>query len=221
MSLDPLHRWSSLANSDEANILINHECHARIADFGLAAILNQTGSTSLLSRAEGGTFQWMSPELFNPGKFGMEDDRPTKESDCYALGMVIYEVLSGQVPFPGLKGTAVVCKVIEGERPGRPRGRQAAWFSDDLWEMLELCWKPQPCDRPDLDAILKSLERITQPSRPPSPSFSPSPSPSPTPIPSPTTNEDEEADSDDQLDFTVINLGTLQTSPKPPSGLIA
>jgi len=215
MSLNPLHRWSSLANSDEANILINHECHARIADFGLAAILNQTGSTSLLSRVEGGTFQWMSPELFNPEKFSMKDDRPTKESDCYALGMVIYEVLSGQVPFPGLKDGVIIFKVIEGERPGRPRGRQAAWFSDDLWKMLQLCWEPRPCDRPDLGAIIKSLEGITQPSRPPSPS------PSPSPAPTPTTNEDAEADSDDQLDFTVINLGTLQTSPKPPSGLMA
>ena len=37
----------------------------------------------------------MSPELLDPERFGMpesEDSRPTKQSDCYALGMVIYEV---------------------------------------------------------------------------------------------------------------------------------
>jgi len=37
----------------------------------------------------------MSPELLNPEMFGMpesEDNRPTRQSDCYALGMVIYEV---------------------------------------------------------------------------------------------------------------------------------
>jgi len=37
----------------------------------------------------------MSPELLDPERFGMPesgDNRPTKQSDCYALGMVIYEV---------------------------------------------------------------------------------------------------------------------------------
>ena len=39
----------------------------------------------------GGTLYWMSPELLDPPRFG-SDGRLTRESDCYALGMVIYEV---------------------------------------------------------------------------------------------------------------------------------
>ena len=34
----------------------------------------------------------MSPELLDPGRFGITDYRPTKRSDCYALGMLVYEV---------------------------------------------------------------------------------------------------------------------------------
>ena len=34
----------------------------------------------------------MSPELLDPERFGSDGDRPTKKSDCYAFGMVIYEV---------------------------------------------------------------------------------------------------------------------------------
>ena len=37
----------------------------------------------------------MSPELLDPERFGIpesEGNRPTRQSDCYALGMVIYEV---------------------------------------------------------------------------------------------------------------------------------
>jgi len=41
--------------------------------------------------SSGGTFCWMAPELLDPPRFG-SDGRPTRESDCYALGMVIYEV---------------------------------------------------------------------------------------------------------------------------------
>ena len=39
----------------------------------------------------GGTLPWMSPELLGPVRPGTSI-RPTRESDCYALGMVVYEV---------------------------------------------------------------------------------------------------------------------------------
>ena len=50
---------------------------------------------SLMSFTPGGTYRWMSPELLNPELFEIpqsEDGRPTTKSDCYAFGMVIYEV---------------------------------------------------------------------------------------------------------------------------------
>ena len=63
-----------------------------MADFGLmstVAIGTVLFSESVIS--SGGTYRWMSPELLDPTHFGSEG-RPTCESDCYALGMVIYEV---------------------------------------------------------------------------------------------------------------------------------
>jgi len=39
----------------------------------------------------GGTTHWMSPELLDSTRFG-SNGHPTRESDCYALGMVVYEV---------------------------------------------------------------------------------------------------------------------------------
>ena len=71
----------------------------------------------------------MSPELLHPQLFGFEDSRPTKESDCYALGMVIVEVLTGQAPFARDNGVAVMRKVLDGERSERPK---EVWFTDDL-----------------------------------------------------------------------------------------
>ena len=64
----------------------------------------------------------MGPELLLPEKFDLKHSRPTKLSDCYAFGMVIYEVLSGEVPFRHYGRYVVVAKVLEGERPERPRG---------------------------------------------------------------------------------------------------
>jgi serine/threonine protein kinase len=90
------------------NILIDQDGHARLADFGLLTIvLDSTHHTSSTTPKSAGTTRWMSPELLDPDRFGRENGRPTKDSDCYALGMVILEVLSGKPPFPNYNGTSL------------------------------------------------------------------------------------------------------------------
>jgi len=141
------------------NILIDQGGCARLADFGLLTIVSDsTYHTSSSTPKSAGTTRWMSPELLDPDRFGHEDGRATKESDCYALGMVILEVLSGKPPFPKCNGMVVMRKVVEGERPGRPQRREV-WFTDDLWEILEQCWLPRPERRPAIGAVLQCLER--------------------------------------------------------------
>ena len=120
-------------------------------------------STFMASCVEGGTIQWMSPELLDPDSFGLKKSRPTKESDCYALGMVIYEVLSGQTPFAPLVTPLVIRKVLQGERPGRPKGEGGKRFADGIWEVLERCWKDQPKERISAKAVLLYLEGTPPP----------------------------------------------------------
>jgi serine/threonine protein kinase len=60
-----------------------------------ASQMSLISDDSLMSFTAGGSCRWMSPELLDPELFGIpqsEGDRPTRQSDCYALGMVIYEV---------------------------------------------------------------------------------------------------------------------------------
>ena len=152
------------------NILVDQDCCARLADFGLLTIVSEsTYRTSSSTPKSAGTTRWMSPELLDPVRFGREDGRATKESDCYALGMVILEVLSGKLPFSGDSGLVVMRKVIEGERPGRPEGKEEVWFTDDLWEILEQCWLPQPERRPTIEAVLECLEQGSTAWQPPPP----------------------------------------------------
>ena len=151
--------------------MIDGDGHARLADFGLLTIVSDsTNSTTASSSNSAGTTRWMSPELFDPEKFGLEDNRRTRESDCYALAMVILEVLTGQVPFPRYDAFVVVRKVVNGDRPERPQGPGAAWFTDDLWEMQKRCWSPDPKLRPAIGVILGCLERSSVDWRPLSPS---------------------------------------------------
>ena len=110
----------------------------------------------------------MSPELLTWDQNCPKNSRPTKQSDCYALGMVIYEVLGGQAPFAPLYQFVVMCKVIGGERPQRPGGVEGARFTDELWRMLDQCWETQPESRPSGSAVLECLERISEDTNPPS-----------------------------------------------------
>jgi len=141
----------------ETNILIRHTGRACLADFGLSTIV-PVRSNLLSLRMERGTTRWMSPELLDPGRFGLEESRPTKESDCYALGMVIYEILAGLKPYAPNQDSALARKVLEGERPGRPRGDRGRLFTDGIWITVQLCWKPQPSDRINAKSVLLNLE---------------------------------------------------------------
>ena len=140
--------------------MITQSERACIADFGLLTTISDpsqfTPSNSLTGT---GTTRWMSPELLHPELFGFsKGSKPTKASDCYALGMVILEVLSGQVPFAGDRDVVVSRKVIDGGRPERPEGM---WFTDVLWATLEGCWSPQPENRPTAEAVLECLEPLS------------------------------------------------------------
>ena len=130
----------------------------------MTIISDPTNLSSSSSYTQAGTTRWMSPELIDPQRFGFEKSRRTTYSDCYALGMVIYETVSGRFPFHRHGDYAVILKVLAGEHP--PRG---VGFSEDMWKMLELCWATQPDDRPGAKDVLQCLERVSDLSEPPSP----------------------------------------------------
>ena len=93
--------------SSKANVYIRN-FQACIAGFSVSTIArvepwtssSVASTTSLPSFISAGNLQWMSPELLDPSRLEDQDPRPTKESDCFALGMVIYEVRARKIPHP-------------------------------------------------------------------------------------------------------------------------
>src|ERR1700736_72509 len=90
------------------NVLIGAEGGAKITDFGIARTLTEEGLT--MDGRVLGTTDYVSPEqaLGQP---------VTGQSDLYSLGIVLYEMLAGQVPFRGDSPVAVAMKHVREEIP--------------------------------------------------------------------------------------------------------
>jgi serine/threonine protein kinase len=154
----------------KSNILINNSGRACLAGFSQLTIASEESTfTSLVSECrDHPRVQWMSPELIPPEWFTSPKPLSTSmASDCYALGIVIYEVLSRRRLFFGPGRPAIIASMIrDGKRPGRPRGKDGELFTDSIWEILKLCWKHQPHDRISAKAVLLGLEGNPSTSRP-------------------------------------------------------
>jgi serine/threonine-protein kinase len=90
------------------NVMIDSEGAAKITDFGIARMLTEEGLT-----ADGrvlGTTDYVSPEQ-------ALGHNVTGQSDLYSLGVVLYEMLTGEVPFEAPSPVAVAMKHVREELP--------------------------------------------------------------------------------------------------------
>ena len=104
------------------NILLDKNMNPKIADFGIAKMV--TNQTMVYSKAVMGSVHYISPEQASGGKI-------TASSDVYSLGVVLFEMLTGQVPYKGT--TAVAVAMMHVEKP-IPRLKD---FMEDVPEGLQ------------------------------------------------------------------------------------
>lgn len=83
------------------NILVDHDGNIKITDFGIAVALSQNSITQTNSLL--GSVQYISPEQ-------ARGNIVTKQSDIYSLGIVLYELLTGSVPFDGESAVSIALK---------------------------------------------------------------------------------------------------------------
>ncbi|HLS22838.1 MAG TPA: Stk1 family PASTA domain-containing Ser/Thr kinase [Pseudogracilibacillus sp.] len=90
------------------NVLINQNGTVKVTDFGIAVALSATALTQTNSVL--GSVHYLSPEQARGGK-------ATKKSDIYSLGIVFYELLTGELPFSGQSPVSIALKHLQDDIP--------------------------------------------------------------------------------------------------------
>ncbi|XP_070587869.1 mitogen-activated protein kinase kinase kinase 20 isoform X1 [Erythrolamprus reginae] len=127
------------------NVVIAGDGVLKICDFGASRFHSHTTHMSLV-----GTFPWMAPEVIQ--------SLPVSETcDTYSYGVVLWEMLTREVPFKGLEGLQVAWLVVEkNERLTIPSSCPASFA-----ELMLQCWEADPKKRPSFKQIISILDSMS------------------------------------------------------------
>ncbi len=131
------------------NIMVLRDGSVKVADFGIACLAN---ASQTLTQEALGSVHYISPEQ-------ARGDRIDARSDIYSAGVVLYEMLTGRLPFEGDSAVSVAIQHLSSV-PLAPRD-----IDPDIPEPLELiCMKAMNSDPdkryPTADAMLEDLEKF-------------------------------------------------------------
>jgi serine/threonine-protein kinase len=134
-----------------ANILLAPRDQVKITDFGLAKLMD-AGGTLTQSGDVMGTPSYMAPEQAR----GSREVLPT--IDVYAIGAILYELLTGRPPFRGAMTTDTLLQVIN-DKPAPPRLLNSR-VSGDLETICLKCLEKKPAERyPSAENLAEDLRR--------------------------------------------------------------
>ncbi|XP_054623846.1 proto-oncogene tyrosine-protein kinase Src isoform X3 [Dunckerocampus dactyliophorus] len=128
-----------------ANILVGENLVCKVADFGLARLIEDNEYTA----RQGAKFpiKWTAPEAAHFGRF-------TIKSDVWSFGILLTELATkGRVPYPGMVNREVLDQVERGYRMPCP-----AECPESLHELMLTCWRKEPEERPTFEYLQGFLE---------------------------------------------------------------
>jgi serine/threonine protein kinase len=136
-----------------SNILIDKRGNAYLADFGIAKVSQETAQ--LTGSGIVGTPSYMAPEMFQSGLV-------TPAIDIYALGVTLYQMLSGEVPYSGSTPVQLMYAHLNEPIPDIRKIREDA--SDAIQSVIEGAMAKEPAERfQRAEDVAKALREAVEP----------------------------------------------------------
>ncbi|PRZ14581.1 protein kinase domain-containing protein [Nesterenkonia sandarakina] len=127
------------------NVLVSHDGRIKLADLGLARAATHHSGTSTLM----GTVAYISPEL-------LSGESADERSDIYAIGILLYEMLTGVQPFTGDSPVRVAYQHVNSTVP--VPSAQVSGLAAELDDLVSIATRPEVALRPkNADELLKML----------------------------------------------------------------
>lgn len=126
-----------------------------LIDFGISRHEGQAG-------LEAGTIQWSSPEriMSNQGNQPPENAaRPHRTMDIYALGLILYQMIAGRLPYEGRTRKSITTAILRGDLTA-PSIYQPL-IKPELDELIMLMLAREPTQRPTADEVAITLEELS------------------------------------------------------------
>ncbi|THH07806.1 hypothetical protein EW145_g3134 [Phellinidium pouzarii] len=144
------------------NVLVSSSGVPRICDFGISGMLaaSQTiGATSTQTNGVRGSVRWMAPELILPSESPIFHSMQT---DIWAFGMTVYELLARQLPYAHLKSDVqVMFAIIHGRQLSCPASFETWPLSHQkMLRMCCICWSVDPSQRHSMGQIVSYLRLL-------------------------------------------------------------
>ncbi|RIA93425.1 kinase-like domain-containing protein [Glomus cerebriforme] len=143
--LECIHKLNSIHQDfHSGNILLSETW--KIGDLGLSQPVNIT----LLNNVNNGIYgiiPYIAPEIFNGAK-------PTKESDIYSMGMIMWELTTGHKPFANVEHNInLIYEIIDGKRPEITNDTPECFAT-----LMKKCWNSDPLKRPSITKICEIIQ---------------------------------------------------------------
>lgn len=121
------------------NVLLDRSGKAKLTNFGLS----MTQASSVLKLDKGSqAIRWLAPEVLKRAPH-------TEQSDIYSYGIILWEIVTGKIPYSRQDDTEVFKKVLSGEREKIPADVVPEWSN-----LITRCWAALPAERPSLEEII-------------------------------------------------------------------
>ncbi|XP_068120139.1 protein-tyrosine kinase 6-like [Hyperolius riggenbachi] len=129
------------------NVLIGRNNICKVADFGLARIINDD---CYVSNSREVPYKWTAPEALEFGRF-------TIKSDVWSFGVLLHEIMSrGMNPYPAIPNSELLQYLKVGHRMSAPRK-----CSEKVYNIMLECWSEDPQKRPTFNELKFTMDNLS------------------------------------------------------------